>query len=145
MPEKYPELLKAGLNQSQRRFCKIPENKNIRLLAPAGSGKTYSLLWRCKCIAEECKDKGKQAPNFLIITFTRAARFELEDRIKKNQMFQTFKATISTLNAWGWEQMKSRSGKELVTTKYSRKALINHDLLSLCKKYENIGALLKSE
>lgn len=144
MSEKYPELLNAGLNQSQRRFCKYPENKNIRLLAPAGSGKTFSLLWRCWCIAEECKEKGKQKPNFLIITFTRAAKYELEDRIKKNKKFESLKMTVSTLNAWGWEQMKSRTGKELITSKFSRKALINHDLLSLCKKYDNIGALLKS-
>ena len=38
----------AILNRNQKKFCKRPSSKNIRLLAPAGSGKTFSLLWRCK-------------------------------------------------------------------------------------------------
>ncbi len=43
----YDELIKeAGLNRSQKKFCKMPVKKNIILLAPAGSGKTFSLLWR---------------------------------------------------------------------------------------------------
>ena len=51
-------LLDAGLDRSQRKFCKMPIDKNVRLLAPAGSGKTFSVLWRCKTIAEQCKAKG---------------------------------------------------------------------------------------
>ena len=144
MAEKFPELIEAGLNQSQRRFCKIADNKNIRLLAPAGSGKTFSLLWRCKCISEEYNNCGKPSPNFLIITFTRAARFELENRILNNEEFRSLKMTVSTLNAWGWDHMKKRSGKELVTGKYNRKSLVNHDLLSVCKKYERIAELIKN-
>lgn len=126
MAEKFPELIEAGLNKSQRRFCKIGDNKNIRLLAPAGSGKTFSLLWRCKCIHEEYIAAGKPAPNFLIITFTRTARFELEDRIGNNENFNSLKMTVSTLNAWGWEFMKNRSGKELITGKFNRRGLITH-------------------
>ena len=57
----------AGLNKSQRKFCKAPITKNIRLLAPAGSGKTYSLLWRCKYIMSERQRKGQSEPNFLIV------------------------------------------------------------------------------
>lgn len=144
MAEKFPELIEAGLNKSQRRFCKIGDNKNIRLLAPAGSGKTFSLLWRCKCIHEEYIAAGKPAPNFLIITFTRTARFELEDRIGNNENFNSLKMTVSTLNAWGWEFMKNRSGKELITGKFNRRGLITHDLLSVCKKYEHIAELIKN-
>ncbi len=144
MSEKHPELLEAGLNRSQRKFCKINDNKNIRLLAPAGSGKTFSLLWRCKCIYDMRKQSGKETPSFLIITFTRAARYELESRIQKNEKFLELPMTIRTLNAWGWEQMKGRSGKELVANKYNRKGLVNHDLLSVCKEYENIYKLIKT-
>ena len=61
----------ALLDQFQRAFCES-DAANIRLLAPAGSGKTHSLLYRCKEIAE--KQEGKR---FLIVTFTRAARDEL--------------------------------------------------------------------
>ena len=38
----FDEMIKsAGLNSSQKKFCKRPYNRNVRLLAPAGSGKTY--------------------------------------------------------------------------------------------------------
>ena len=87
---------------------------------------------------------GKPAPNFLIITFTRTARFELEDRIGNNENFNSLKMTVSTLNAWGWEFMKNRSGKELITGKFNRRGLITHDLLSVCKKYEHIAELIKN-
>jgi len=55
------------LNKNQRRFCKSSSQKNIRLLAPAGSGKTFSLLWRCKYIVDDYKKKGKVPPYFLIL------------------------------------------------------------------------------
>ena len=75
MSEFDQEMLAAGLNRSQRKFCKMPISKNIRLLAPAGSGKTFSLLWRCAYIHNEHIKKDKPAPRFLIVTFTRAAKF----------------------------------------------------------------------
>ena len=84
MSEFDQELLNAGLNRSQRKFCKLPASKNIRLLAPAGSGKTYSLLWRCLCIHNELANVGKPSPRFIIVTFTRSAKYELEDRIKND-------------------------------------------------------------
>ena len=34
------------LDASQERFCRAPE-RNVRLLAPAGCGKTYSMLYGC--------------------------------------------------------------------------------------------------
>lgn len=130
-------LILAGLNRSQRKFCKMPPKKNIRLLAPAGSGKTFSILWRCKYIADEYERRGQPAPRFLIVTFTRSARFELEHRIETEPRFQNVKATVRTLNAWGWEQIH-KPGKELITQKYALKQLINHDLLPLCKRYPGI-------
>ena len=63
------EISLAGLNKSQRKFCKAPITKNIRLLAPAGSGKTYSLLWRCKYIMSERQRKEQVEPYFLIVAF----------------------------------------------------------------------------
>lgn len=66
-------LLDAGLNRSQRKFCKAANRKSIRLLAPAGSGKTHSILWRCRCLLDTCAAAGDPDPHFLIVTFTRAA------------------------------------------------------------------------
>ena len=133
----------AGLNRSQKKFCKVPANKNVRLLAPAGSGKTFSLLWRCKFIKEQAKEKGLAEPHFLIVTFTRAAKLELEDRLSKDKYFKGIKATIRTLNAWGWEQIK-KTGKELIVARNQKRTIANHDFLPLYKKYEMIGYGFKS-
>lgn len=125
--------LKDYLNQSQRRFCKLPVSKNVRLLAPAGSGKTYSLLWRCKWITEYCEINGKDIPKFLLVTFTKSASAEIEKRLAEDAMFVGIRANVRTLNAWGWEQNK-RIGKELVVNKFERRNLITHDLLALIQK-----------
>lgn len=131
------------LNRNQKKFCKRPSTKNIRLLAPAGSGKTYSLLWRCKYIADDYKKKRKVPPYFLILTFTKAACVELEERIRTNPEFRNIRATVRTLNAWGWEQIKV-SNRMLITNRFERAKLVIHDLNKVLQKYPNIAALVKS-
>ena len=140
MSEFDQELLNAGLNRSQRKFCKLPASKNIRLLAPAGSGKTYSLLWRCLCIHNELANVGKPSPRFIIVTFTRSAKYELEDRIKNDTRFSELRISVWTLNGWGWDQLKQkRAGCKLAALKKDRKDLVTHDLLALCKKYGSLA------
>ena len=141
--QNYNELIKnAGLNVSQKRFCKMPVKKNIRLLAPAGAGKTFSLLCRCKYIVNEAEKKNDITPHFLIISFTRSARLELEKRIKEDESFHDIKATIRTLNSWGWEQIK-KPGKELISSKKAKANLVLHDLQPVLKKYPNIQNITK--
>ncbi len=135
-------LLEAGLNRSQRQFCKKPWNSNVRLLAPAGCGKTFSLLWRCRAIVEICAEKGLPAPHFLLVAFTKAAKQEMELRLKSME-FQAVHATVRTLNAWGWEQIR-RPGKELIVTRRQRQNVANHDLLPLIQKHEQIAACFKT-
>ena len=131
------------LNRNQRRFCKRPSSKNIRLLAPAGSGKTFSLLWRCKYIAEDHKKKEKVPPYFLILTFTRSACIELEERLKTNPDFKNIRATVRTLNSWGWEQLKVPN-KTLVVDRFERRKLILNDLNVVTSKYSSFASLTKS-
>jgi superfamily I DNA and RNA helicase len=57
------------LDEFQSAFCNETA-RNIRLLAPAGSGKTHSLLYRCA----EVHRVQKGSARFLLLTFTRAAR-----------------------------------------------------------------------
>jgi superfamily I DNA and RNA helicase len=45
-PVESSDVSSQQLDEFQQRFCKAPAG-NLRLLAPAGSGKTQSLLWRC--------------------------------------------------------------------------------------------------
>ncbi|MBQ7990858.1 MAG: ATP-dependent helicase [Oscillospiraceae bacterium] len=135
-------LKNAGLNQAQKKFCKIPYNKDVRLLAPAGSGKTYSLLWRCKYIHEISKAKELPVPKFLLVAFTRSAKQEIEERLKSDE-FGDMHVTVRTLNAWGWEQIKG-SGNELNTTHRQRQSIINHDLVQLIKKFPLISSAVSS-
>lgn len=92
------------LDSSQLEFCDSFD-RNIRLLAPAGCGKTSSLLYRCRSLM----DQGAGNPRFLIITFTNAAVDELKDRTDDPD-FERLKdrVTINTLNAYGWRRIRSR-------------------------------------
>ena len=125
------------LNRSQKKFCNLPPNKNVRLLAPAGSGKTYSLLWRCKYIADKAKENGEPAPHFLLVAFTRAAKLELEYRKNHDDDFKEINATVKTLNAFGWEQIKN-PGKELITNPSQMQTALKHGLFQITKKYPQI-------
>lgn len=94
------------LDQSQLAFCQSKE-ANIRLLAPAGCGKTASLLHRCRELVQRTSRK----PRFLIVTFTRGAAAELQERLLNDPYFESVKgqATITTLNAYGWNRIRTQS------------------------------------
>ena len=94
------------LDSSQSEFCKSPV-QNTRLLAPAGCGKTESLLHRCRELIQRASGK----PRFLIVTFTRNAAEELKDRVEHDSYFEPVKGhvNITTLNAWGWSRIRNVS------------------------------------
>ena len=144
MSEINSAMQSAGLNRSQKKFCKLAKTHNVRLLAPAGSGKTFSLLWRCRFITDECEKNGSAQPRFLILTFTRSARFELEDRLKTNPEFAGIHATVRTLNSWGWEQYR-KVGKTLVVSSKERKDLVSHDLMNLCRKCAGLAPAMSTK
>ena len=134
--------MEKALNKSQKKFCRMPSKKNIRLLAPAGAGKTYSLLWRCLYLTDEAAKKGEVEPNFLIISFTRSAKLELEARMQNETEFHGIQATVRTLNSWGWEMIK-RPGKELLLNNGQKVSLVKHDLSPVLEKYSKIKAAVK--
>src|SRR5947209_827307 len=84
------------------------EGRALRLLAPAGSGKTHSLLWRCLHQTELAK---KSKPRFLLFAFTRAARDEMSDRLRTAPEFAAIRSSVDvfTLNSWGFRRLKSRT------------------------------------
>ena len=102
------------LDASQKKFVGAPVANNIRLLAPAGCGKTFCLLHRCKHIYEQKRAR------FLIVTFTVAARQELASRLSEEQEFASLRdaVEITTLNAWGWRRLRegAASFPQLVTS-----------------------------
>lgn len=103
-----------GLDESQQRFCSAKLGPS-RLIAAAGSGKTTTLLWRCKRLAEIDDQRNR----FLLFTFTRAARDELLHRLHAQRSFKAIRdrITISTLNSYGYRVLKNRVFRpELITT-----------------------------
>ena len=91
------------LDDSQWEFCGS-NSRNIRLLAPAGCGKTLSLLHRCS----ELLKRSESHPRFLIVTFTKAAAAELEERLARDPQFGPVSdnVRITTLNAYGWQRIR---------------------------------------
>ncbi|MCY3818847.1 MAG: ATP-dependent helicase [Gammaproteobacteria bacterium] len=93
------------LDPSQSEFC-ASASRNIRLLAPAGCGKTLSLLHRC---SQLFKRSGSH-PRFLVVTFTKAAAAELKERRDRDPEFASVAdhARITTLNAYGWQRIRDQ-------------------------------------
>ena len=132
----------AALDSSQQEFCAL-EDGAIRLLAPAGSGKTHSLLWRCRELAER-SDKVK--PRFLVFTFTRAAREELWDRLRTNVYFGAVAplTTVTTLNSWGFRIVKAITrNPRLITKSNERYWVIDNVLQPVWQGYPKLRALLE--
>lgn len=125
------------LNGSQTAFCEAPIG-NIRLLAPAGCGKTLSILHRCLHLAHSAKG-GR--PRFLIVAFTRAARDELQFRLNKDDQFEMLKDTtdIATLNSWGFRRIKTAAfSPRLITTKDEYHFTVLNQLQPIWQQYRCI-------
>ena len=129
------------LDDAQKSFCEFASG-SVRLLAPAGCGKTQSLLWRCLSLAERAD---KEKPKFLLFTFTRGAADELRDRLKHDRQFRNVSPLISvtTLNAWGYRRLKaSRHSLKLLTSTKDRFFCINNMLQPIWSKHDQIKELL---
>lgn len=136
-------LGKTNLDSTQQAFC-LDSDKALRLLAPAGSGKTYSLLWRC-LTSVRLATANEEAIRVLIFTFTRVARDELRDRVRSNAMFKELddNVEVNTLNAWSFRWLKSRlHNPRLVTSSKDRGFLITNNLQPIWQKHTAIKELL---
>ncbi|MBX3180312.1 MAG: ATP-dependent helicase [Candidatus Hydrogenedentes bacterium] len=130
------------LDLSQRSFC-ASKAERIRLLAPAGSGKTLSLLWRCKTIQER---NAKKPQRFLIVTFTRGARDEIRHRIENDPdlAFLASHVQVNTLNALGYRHLRSQqSGLKLVSRKDAY-SIFHHTLRPLWTENATMAQVLSS-
>ena len=134
--------LASGMNKDQQTFCCLPTGA-VRLIAPAGCGKTYSLLYRCLHLA---KNGSIENPKFLLFTFTRAAREELCDRVKSDPAFAPIAplVTITTLNVWGFRKLKNmKHNLQLKTSKTDRFFALNNVLQPVWEKHDRVADTLK--
>lgn len=130
----------SSLDASQKAFVEAPEGDNIRLLAPAGCGKTLCLLHRCKHLKSLTDTRRTR---FFVVMFTRAAQQELSARLNENPEFSDLKDSvkITTLNSWGWyriRQMSSVYHAKLITSDEQKFTLVYNDLKPIWKKYKKI-------
>ncbi|MGP9819350.1 UvrD-helicase domain-containing protein [Salinarimonas sp. NSM] len=139
-----PEVSDVGrgqLDPFQRAFVEAPAG-SLRLLAPAGSGKTQSLLWRCAELSRRADGKGR----FLVVTFTRAARDELRARLKADD-FGALASSVDvvTLNGWGWRRVRANHhSPRLLAGEYERRQLVQNTLQPVWKAYPAIAAAIAS-
>lgn len=107
-----------NLDPSQVKFCRSNADC-IRLLAPAGCGKTLALLHRCRHLAA----RASTTPRFLVVTFTKTASHELRSRLVHDPEFDGIRdhITISTLNAYGYRRMHNQlSNTQLLSSNKDR-------------------------
>ncbi len=132
------------LDSSQRAFCQSPVG-NLRLLAPAGCGKTLSLLFRCKYLAEQSHD---HRPRFLIVTFTRSARDELLARLNEDSRFACVRdiVEITTLNSWGFRRIKNVAfSPKLISSNADYHFAMLNQLQSVWMKHPRIKAAIEDQ
>ena len=130
------------LDSSQQAFCQFPDDA-IRLLAPAGSGKTHSLLNRCLWLVQNSE---LSKPRLLLFTFTKAARDELRKRMG-TQPFVNAQANLSitTLNSYGFKIIKqSMHNPRVISQKKEKYSAMQNTLQPIWMKpeFENFKKLL---
>lgn len=128
------------LDRFQEAFC-ASSAKDVRLLAPAGSGKTLSLLYRCKALSERAEGR-----RFLIVTFTRAARDELKARLR-GQEFDALSniVDVTTLNSWGWRRVRERHHSPKLLALKDRNFAVQNSLQPVWKKNKRVCAAMEKK
>lgn len=137
------ELGHEQLDPSQRDFCEAPE-RSVRLLAPAGCGKTLSLLFRCLHL--QSLDETLQ-PRFLIVTFTVAAMQELASRMNQDTRFASLRdhVEVATLNSWGWRRVRSISfNPRLVVSKKEYHFAMLNQLQPIWRKHPRVQQAIEA-
>ena len=143
------------LDSHQQAFCQASPDSNLRLLAPAGCGKTLCLLARCENLAREAAETGRSSPRFLLVTFTRAATVELTDRVEDREQFPQLTSLvakhpasvdISTLNAWGYRRIRKQTfSPKLLKTKTDYHFAVLNQLQPVWRGHEQVAAAIKAK
>ena len=128
-------------DDSQLRFVRS-NDQNIRLLAPAGCGKTISLLYRCRALLEQ--SSGPQ--RFLLLTFTNSAASEIRERLEADHDFAGLQNAVraTTLNSWGWRRLRDHhSSAKLLNNPDARFFAVRNQLAPIVEKHPSVtGARL---
>jgi hypothetical protein len=137
-----PTVQWSSLDVFQRQLCQS-FSQNIRLLAPAGSGKTQSLLWRCSEIYRRQDEKAR----FLVVTFTRAARDELRGRLSGTEFRGVADAIeVATLNAWAYRRIRAHHhSPRLLITERDKNYCAQNALQPVWRAHPRIERAMKAQ
>ncbi len=129
----------GGLDSAQSRFIQA-RNSHLRLLAPAGCGKTSCILWRCRALIE-AKEQLSEPLRILVVTLTKGAEVEINNRIAttaKLGMLPTY-TTVSTLNAWGLRLLRQlESTLTLVSGQQKKLRCVRNELAGVIRRHPAI-------
>lgn len=141
-PEAPTTIPHHALDVFQRQFCESFA-PNIRLLAPAGSGKTQSLLWRC--VEVHARQGGKA--RFLVVTFTRAARDELRGRLAAEEFAHIADSVeVATLNGWGNRRLRAQHhSPRLLTSERDKAWSIQNALQPVWSAHKRIADAMRAQ
>lgn len=131
-----------NLDAAQKRFIESSA-RNVRLLAPAGAGKTLTVLHRCK----ELLSRNKNA-KILLVTFTRVARDELKIRLASRPEFTGIedRVVVTTLNQYGYKLLKKRfAACRLVTETKDKKFILGNQLRIVAPKSRALAKNIDSK
>ncbi|MER9134735.1 ATP-dependent helicase [Mesorhizobium sp. M0830] len=142
IPTRPIDVSDQQLDEFQQRFCKAPGG-NLRLLAPAGSGKTQSLLWRCAELYRRADSKGR----FLVVTFTRAARDELRARLSNPDFaFMASAVEVVTLNGWGFKRLRANHhSPRLLVSEFEKSGCVRNTLQPVWRKFPPIEKAMEAQ
>ncbi len=127
------------LDKSQRKFCES-DARYLRLLAPAGCGKTNALLYRCLHL-----HKKKQDDRFLLVTFTKAAELEAVSRLANERDFAGVRdaVTVSTLNAYGYRRLRNEiQHPRLLSSRADRHFAMRNQLRPVWQKDNRLSSAI---
>lgn len=114
------------------------ESKFIRLLAPAGCGKTMSMLEKAKTLF--CKNSNERIN---IFTYTKNAADDIKNRLGAEDIIN-----VSTLNSWGDNYIKSRGilrNANLIDDKNKRKWLFENSMQLVLRNHEVFQKLFSNK
>lgn len=130
------------LDEDQTKFVQS-DTRNARLLAPAGAGKTLTILHRCKELIT--RNKGNK---ILLVTFTRVARDELKLRISTRKEFEGLsdRVIVTTLNQYGFKLLKKKFAScRLIAENKEKKFVLGNQLRIVAKKSRPIAENIETK
>jgi DNA helicase II / ATP-dependent DNA helicase PcrA len=121
-----------SLDKFQKKLIDC-DSKYIRVIAPAGSGKTRTLL--AKAIDELTNNQDAQ---ILCLTFTNAAVNEFQKQSEKVDNYYTNRLTVSTLNSFAFTLLKETYNKLQIVTPGNRIGTAFMHIKNLMVKHKKI-------